>query len=91
MTHAAYSNSSRGNPPSATTGMIGPHRVQPRRRVTRSRQQAGHPHAQSHSETLSGQTPQRQTIAQALAMPGIENIEFDPPRLELVFQPSAGQ
>ena len=43
------------------------------------RQQAGHPHAQSHSETLSGQAPRRQTITQALAMPGIENIEFDPP------------
>ncbi len=91
MTHAAYSNTPRGNPPSANTGMTGRHRLQPRRRVTLSEQQAGRLHAQSRSETLSGQTPQRQTIAQALAMPGIENIEFDPPRLELVFQPSAGQ
>ena len=87
MTHAAYSNL-RGNPPSVNTGMTGRHRLQPQRRVSLSGQQAGHLHAQSHSETLSGQAPRRQTITQALAMPGIENIEFDPPRLELVFQPS---
>ena len=78
MTHAAYSNL-RGNPPSVNTGMTGRHRLQPQRRVSLSGQQAGHLHAQSHSETLSGQAPRRQTITQALAMPGIENIEFDPP------------
>lgn len=36
----------------------------------------------------SGSSSPRQTIAQALAMPGIEDIDFDPPRLDLILQPS---
>lgn len=87
MTRAVYSNIARRAYPTPAPRMTGRFLSQLRPAICAE----GHlnpPQAQPRPVQSSDQPEQRRTLLAALSMPGLADIEFDPPRLDLVFQHS---